>query len=270
MGNGVKGPGTGPGSSPIGTPPSEETKKADSSNPTVNPEKTEQTQKSSAPTGRTAEGLAHDPAVAIRKAEISKFAGLTKPTKAQLDQIRNAIKDGKKEEDIKLNIKYYNIDTAGANEVKYAGSAKKDQTASTEQKDYKEIKTGTHNRNGKISIEIGDESFQFDGKDSPEWLAGAIYHESFHAKNHFKPDKPVIVRDSPDSSATPEAKMSQQEIAEEIQAYVHEQKGSDKLGFSEEMMTEINDRRNKLYAQLTDENREILRPILRGTQQWPQ
>jgi hypothetical protein len=125
-------------------------------------------------------------------------------------------------------------------------------------------------RNGKISIEIGDESFQFNGKESPEWLAGAIYHESFHAKNHFKPDKPIFVRDAPNSGDAPEAKMKQQEIAEEIQAYDTEQKGAEKLGFSEEMLTEINDRRNKLYGQLTDENRETLRPILRGTQPWPQ
>jgi hypothetical protein len=267
MGNGVKGPG--PGSTPISSPNTEETKKADSSNPTVNTEKNEGTQKPPSPSGGTPEGLAHDPAVAIRKAAIFKSAGITKPTKAQLEEIRTAIKDGKKEEAIKLTIKYYNIDTSGAQEVKYAGSAKKEQTPAAENKDFKPIATGTHNRNGKISIEIGDESFQFNGKDSPEWLAAAIYHESFHAKNHFKPDKPVFVRESPNSGLSPEAKMSQQEIAEEIQAYLHEQKASDKLGLSEEMLTEINDRRNKLYAQLTDENRETLRPILRGTQQWP-
>jgi hypothetical protein len=270
MGNGVKGPGTGPSSTPITAPNIQEQKKAEGSNQAVTTEKTEDGQKSSAPSGRTAEGLAHDPAVTMRKAAISKSAGLTKPTKAQLEEIRNAIKEGKKEEAIKLTIKYYNIDTSGAQEVKYAGGAKNEQAASTGNRDFKEIGTGTHKRNGKISIEIGDESFQFKGKDSPEWLAAAIYHESFHAKNHFKPDKPVFVREPANSGASQNAKMSQQEVAEEIQAYETEQKAAGKLGLSEEMLTEINDRRNKLYAQLTDENREILRPILRGTQPWPQ
>jgi hypothetical protein len=270
MGNGVKGAGMGPGSTPIAAPATEEPKKADPSNQSVTTEKREEAQKSSTSSGRTAEGLTHDPAVAIRKAVISKSAGLTKPTQAQLDEIRNAIKDGKKEQVIQLTIKYYNIDTSGAHEVKYVGGTKKDQPAATENKDFKEIGTGTHNRNGKISIEIGDDSFQFKGKDSPEWLAGAVYHESFHAKNHFKPDKPVIVREPQNSGGSQNAKMSQQETAEEIQAYANEQKAAGKLGLTEEMLTEINDRRNKLYGQLTDENREILRPILRGTQQWPQ
>ena len=270
MGNGVKGPGTGPSSPPIAAPNIEESTKADSSDQTITTEGKEEAQKSAGPSGRTAEGLAHDPAVAIRKAVISKLAGLTKPTKAQVEEIRGAIKDGKKEEAIKLAIKYYNIDTSGAHEIKYVGKGKKEQAAATDNKDFKEIGTGTHNRNGKISIEIGDESFEFKGKESPEWLAGAIYHESFHAKNHFKPDKPQIVSEPPNSGGAQDAKMGQQEVAEEIQAYMNEQKAAGKLGLTEEMLSEINDRRNKLYAQLTPENREILRPILRGTQQWPQ
>jgi hypothetical protein len=64
--------------------------------------------------------------------------------------------------------------------------------------------------------------------------------------------------------------MSQQDLAEEIQAYMTEQKAADKLGLSSEMLSEINDRRNKVYADLTPENREILRPILVGKQSWPQ
>lgn len=271
MGNGIKGPGTSPSPAPIAGPHVEETKKADGSNAEVTTERKEQPQKTPSPSGRSAEGLAHDPAVTMRKAALSKSVGLTKPTKSQLDEIRSAIKEGKKEEAIKLTIKYYNIDTSGAHEVKYVGGKKKDEaTGAADKKDVKEIGTGTHNRNGKISIEIGDESFQFKGKESPEWLAGAIYHESFHAKNHFKPDKPVIVNEAPNRGGAENLKMSQQEIAEEIQAYVTEQKAAGTLGLTEDMLTEINDRRNKLYAQLTDENRKTLSPILRGTKPWPQ
>ncbi|MCI0611457.1 hypothetical protein L0244_00560 [bacterium] len=244
--------------------------KPDTTKQTVPTEKKDDTPKTPPSSERTAEGLAHDPAVAIRKTAISKSVGLTKPTKAQLDEIRNAIKDGKKEEAVKLTIKYYNIDTSGAHEVKYVPGKTNEQAAATGNKDYKEIGTGTHNRNGKISIEIGDESFQFKGKESPEWLAAAIYHESFHAKNHFKPDKPVFVRETPNSGGPENAKMSQQDLAEEIQAYMTEQKASEKLGLSSEMLSEINDRRNKVYAELTPENREILRPILVGKQPWPQ
>ncbi|HSE42080.1 MAG TPA: hypothetical protein VLH08_15045 [Acidobacteriota bacterium] len=270
MGNGVKGPSSSPSSQPIAAPTTEEQNKTDSSKPTVTPEKKDETLKTPPSSGRTAEGLAHDPAVAMRKASISKAAGLTKPTKAQLEEIRSAIKDGKKEEAIKLTVKYYNIDTSGAQEVKYVGGKKSEQAAGSTNKDYEEIGTGTHNRNGKISIEIGDESFQFKGKESPEWLAAAIYHESFHAKNHFKPNKPVFVRETPNSGGPENAKMSQQELAEEIQAYMTEQKAADKLGLSDEMLKDINDRRNRVYADLTPENMEILRPILRGTQPWPQ
>lgn len=270
MGNGVKGPGTSPGSTPISPPDTHEPSKPDTTKQTVTTEKKDETPKTPASSGRTAEGLAHDPAVAMRKAAISKSVGLTKPTKAQLDEIQNAIKDGKKEEAVKLTIKYYNIDTSGAHEVKYVQGKTNEQAAATGNKDYKEIGTGTHNRNGKISIEIGDESFQFKGKESPEWLAAAIYHESFHAKNHFKPDKPVFVRETPNSGGPENAKMSQQDLAEEIQAYMTEQKAADKLGLSPEMLSEINDRRNKVYAELTPENREMLRPILVGKQPWPQ
>jgi hypothetical protein len=270
MGNGVKGPGSSPASTPISAPDTQETNKADTTKQSVPAEKKDETPKTPGSSGRTAEGLSHDPAVAMRKAELSKSAGLTKPTKAQLDEIRNAIKDGKKEEAVKLTIKYYNIDTSGAQEVKYVGGKTNEKSAASGNKDYKEIGTGTHKRNGKISIEIGDESFQFKGKDSPEWLAAAIYHESFHAKNHFKPDKPVFVRESPNSGGPENAKMSQQELAEEIQAYMTEQKAAGKLGLSDEMLNEINHRRNKVYAELTPENREILRPILIGKQSWPQ
>src|SRR5262245_7548234 len=119
MGNGVKGPGTGQGSTPISDPNIQEKNKTGSSDPTVTSENKEGTQKSPS-TGRNAEGLAHDPAVAMRKAALFKSAGLTKPTKAQLDEIRSAIKDGNKEKAIQLTIKYYNIDTSGAQEVKYA------------------------------------------------------------------------------------------------------------------------------------------------------
>jgi hypothetical protein len=269
MGNGIKGPGSSTSSTPVSAPHTEEPKKSESSDQTVTTENKE-SQKPPAPSGRTAQSLANDPAVAIRKAEISKAAGLTKPTKAQLDEIRNAIKGGKKEEAVKLTVKYYNIDTSGAQEVKYVGGKTSEQAAATGNKEYEEIGTGTHNRNGRISIEIGDESFQFKGKDSPEWLAAAIYHESFHAKNHFKPNKAVFVRESPNAGGPENAKMSQQELAEEIQAYMTEQKAAGKLGLSEEMLSEINARRNKVYAELTPENMEILRPILRGTQPWPQ
>ena len=118
MGNGIKGTGSSTGSTPIAAPSNEEPKKTEGSGQTPSADKKEETPKSPA-SGRSAEGLAHDPAVAMRKAAISKSAGLTKPTKAQLDEIRTAIKDGKKEEAIKLTIKYYNIDTSGAHEVKY-------------------------------------------------------------------------------------------------------------------------------------------------------
>jgi hypothetical protein len=154
--------------------------------------------------------------------------------------------------------------------VKYVSGKTSEQTAASNDKQYEKIGTGTHNRNGKISIEIGDESFQFKGKESPEWLASAIYHESFHAKNHFKPDKPVLATETPNSGGPENAKMSQQELAEEIQAYMAEQKASGKIGLSEEMISDINNRRNKVYAELTPENMETLRPILRGTQPWPQ
>jgi hypothetical protein len=268
MGNGIKGPGSSPGSMPITAPHTEEQKKTEGSDQTVTTEKKEESQRAPASSGRTAEGLAHDPAIAMRKAALSKSAGLTKPTKAQLDEIRSAIKEGKKEEAVKLTIKYYNIDTSGAQEVKYVGGAKAQPASGN--KDFKEIGTGTHLRNGKISIEIGDESFQFKGKESPEWLASAIYHESFHAKNHFKPDKPVFVRETPNSGGPENAKMSQQDLAEEVQAYMTEQKAAGKLGLTDEMLNDINDRRNKVYAELSPENRETLRPILRGTQPWPQ
>ena len=208
----------------------------------------------------------------MRKAALFKSAGLTKPTKAQLDEIRSAIKDGNKEKAIQLTIKYYNIDTSGAQEVKYAPPKQVGASgaAGTENKEFKEINTGTHMRNGKISIDIGDESFQFQGKDSPEWLAAVIYHESFHAKNHFKSDKPVFVTEAPNTGTPEEAKMKQQEIAEEVQAYQTEQKAADKLGLSEEMLTEVNDRQNKMYAMLTDENRGPIRDHLIGKTPWPQ
>ncbi|MCI0445275.1 hypothetical protein L0152_18950 [bacterium] len=119
MGNGVKGPGTSPGSTPISVPDTNVPSKPDTTKQTVPTEKKDDTPKTPPSSGRTAEGLAHDPAVAMRKAAISKSVGLTKPTKAQLDEIRNAIKDGKKEEAVKLTIKYYNIVTSGAHEVKY-------------------------------------------------------------------------------------------------------------------------------------------------------
>jgi hypothetical protein len=224
MGSGVKGPGSGSGSNRVSDPSIQDEKKAGGSDSTVTSENKEGAQKSPPSSGRNAEGLAHDPAVGVRKAALFKSAGLTKPTKAQLDEIRSAIKDGDKEKAIKLTIKYYNIDTSGAQQVKYIGGVKKEGAASAENKNFKEIGTGTHMRNGKISIEIGDESFQFQGKDSPEWLAAAIDHESFHAKNHFKPDKPVFVREAPNSGSPEETKMKQQEIAEEIQAYDTEQR----------------------------------------------
>lgn len=267
MGNGIKGAGSSTGSTPIAAPQTEEPKKTEGSDQTVTTEKKE-SEKPPPSSGRTAEGLAHDPAVALRKSAISKSAGLTRPTKAQLEEIRTAIKDGKKDEAVKLTIKYYNIDTSGAQEVKYVGGAK-EQPASGN-KDFEKIGTGTHLRNGKISIEIGDESFQFKGKESPEWLASAIYHESFHAKKHFKPDKPVFVTETPNSGGPENAKMSQQDLAEEIQAYMAEQQAAGKIGLSDEMISDINNRRNKVYAELTPENMEALRPILRGTQPWPQ
>jgi hypothetical protein len=170
MADGVRGPRTNQGSTPISAPNTEEQNKAESSKQSVTPEKKDDTPKPPASSGRTAEGLAHDPAVSMRKAAISKSVGLTKPTKAQLDEIQSAIKNGKKEEAIKLTMKYYNIDTSGAQEVKYVAPKKKEQAAGTANKDYEEIGTGTHNRNGKISIEIGDESFKFNGKESPDGL----------------------------------------------------------------------------------------------------
>jgi len=270
MGNGIKGAGSSTGSTPIAAPPTEEPKKTEGSGQTVNTEKKEETPKSPTSSGRTAEALAHDPTVAMRKASLAKSAGLTRPTKAQLEEIRSAIKDGKKEEAIKLTIKYYNIDTSGADEVKYVGTKTNEQATAAGNEDYKKIGTGTHKRNGKISIEIGDESFQFKGKESPEWLASAIYHESFHAKKHFKPDKPVFVTETPSSGGPENAKMSQQDLAEEIQAYMAEQQVAGKIGLSDEMIGDINNRRNKVYAELTPENMEALRPILRGTQPWPQ
>lgn len=267
MGNGIRGAGSSTSSTPIAAPQTEVPKKTEGSDQTVTTEKKE-SEKPPPSSGRTAEGLAHDPAVALRKSAISKSAGLTRPTKAQLEEIRTAIKDGKKDEAVKLTIKYYNIDTSGAQEVKYVGGAK-EQPASGN-KDFEKIGTGTHLRNGKISIEIGDESFQFKGKESPEWLASAIYHESFHAKKHFKPDKPVFVTETPNSGGPENAKMSQQDLAEEIQAYMAEQQAAGKIGLSDEMISDINNRRNKVYAELTPENMEALRPILRGTQPWPQ
>ena len=154
--------------------------------------------------------------------------------------------------------------------MKYVSGKTNEQTTASGNKEYEQIGTGTHLRNGKISIEIGDESFQFKGKESPEWLASAIYHESFHAKKHFKADKPVFVTETPNSGGPENAKMSQQDLAEEIQAYMAEQQVAGKLGLSDEMIGDINNRRNKVYAELTPENMEALRPILRGTQPWPQ
>src|SRR4030095_15584939 len=140
MGNGTKGAGSSTSSTPIATPQTEEPKKTEGSDQTVTTEKKE-SEKPPSSSGRTAEGLAHDPAVALRKSAISKSVGLTRPTKAQLEEIRSAIKDGKKEEAIKLTIKYYNIDTSGAQEVKYN---KKDDTARTADRShspYQEIGT---------------------------------------------------------------------------------------------------------------------------------
>ena len=274
-GNGTisgKAPGPTPGPSPIATPEVQDTKKKDASNESVTTGKNEQVRQPPGSSARSSEALVHDPSVAMRKAALAKAVGLHKPSKAQLEEIRKAIHDGKKEEAIKLTIKYYNIDTSGAHEVKYVGPKKDDAAGAADQKEkeYKEIGTGTHNRNGRISIEICDESFQFNGKDSPEWLATAISHESFHAKNHFSPDKPVIVKNSPDSAGAKKPQMSQQDIAEEIQAYAYEQKEAGKIGLTPDMLTEIQSRQNKLYAQLTDENREIISPILRGQKPWPQ
>jgi hypothetical protein len=44
--------------------------------------------------------------------------------------------------------------------------------------------------------------------------------------------------------------MSQQEIAEEIQAYVTEQKAADKLGLNDEMLSEINAQSNRASRNL--------------------
>jgi hypothetical protein len=163
MGNGVKGPGSNPSPTPVTAPNVEESKKADTPQG-VTAERKEETPKPQGPAGRSAEGLAHDPAVAMRKAALSKTAGLTQPTRAQLEEIRTAVKEGKKEEAIKLTIKYYNIDTSGAHEVKYVAGKKEETTGSADHQHFKEIGTGTHNRNGKISIEIGDESFSVQRK----------------------------------------------------------------------------------------------------------
>ena len=266
MGSGIRNTGGAPAT--VSSPAVEDQKKSGASTQATATEKHEQT-KPQGPSGRSAEALTHDTSATIRKAALSKSAGLTTPSKAQLEEIRTAIKDGKKDDAIKLTIKYYNIDTSGAHEVKYKESDATHSPAQAEEHRHAEhIGTGTHKRGDKISIEIGDESFQFKGKDSPEWLAAAIYHESFHAKNHFKPDKPVLVSEPPGEQAAQQAKMTQQELAEEIQAYKAEQKAAGKLGLNQEMLTEIQNRQNKVYAQLTPENREALRPYIRS-REWP-
>jgi hypothetical protein len=267
MGNGVKGAGsTSPGATPVGGADVQETKKTETPQQQQTQVEDKQPQKPPPQTGKSEGGVVHDTSAALRKADLHKALGITKPTKAQLEEIRSAMKDGRKEDAIKLTIKYYHIDTSGANEVKYVGSKNESAAGSN----YKPIGTGTHKRGDKISIEIGDESFKFNGNESPEWLAGAIAHESFHAKNHFRPDKPVIARESQSPSQAEQAQMTQQELVEEIQAYSHEQNISGKIGMTPEMIQEIQSRQNKVYGELSPENREILRPILRGTQPWPE
>jgi hypothetical protein len=278
MGNGnIRGTGSGPASNatPVGSTDVHDAKTPDA------PPKTEGNQKqetSPTSTGRNPGALKHDPAVALKKATLTQASGLKKPSAAQMEEIRSAIKDGKKEEAIKLTIKYYNIDTSGAAEVHYAEPKKTDsaQPESRAGSPYQEIGTATKKKDGKIVIDIGDESFRFkktgetgEGTPSPEWLASAIYHESFHAKNHFTPNQPQIYTQAPEQNAADKPRMSQEEVGQEIEAYAKEQSQASKLGLSPDMLQEIQNRQNKLYAELTPENREIARQMLQGRQPWP-
>ena len=277
MGNGkIRGAGTGPANN---TTPVGSTDVQDAKTPSTPPQTEGNTpqETSSTSTGKNPGALKHDPAVALRKATLTQASGLKKPTAAQLEEIRSAINDGKKEEAIKLTIKYYNIDTSGAAEVRYAQKdTAKTNTTDRSQTPYQEIGTATRKQDGKIVIDIGDESFRFkkpgetgEGTPSPEWLASAIYHESFHAKNHFTPNQPQIYAPAPEQNAADKPRMTQEEVGQEIEAYSKEQSQAGKLGLSPDMLQEIQNRQNKLYAQLTPENREIARPMIQGRQPWP-
>ena len=274
MGNGTIGKGPSGPSTPaqISTPAVEDQKTADVSSPPTPEQSNQQTKSSSNQTGKVPQGLAHDPAVAMKKATLAKSVDhLKTPSKAQLEEIKKAMQDGKKEDAVQLTIKYYGIDTSPAAEVRYRAPKKGEavEQGTSKAPGFEKIDTATRMENGKLVIDIGDESFQFKGKDSPEWLASSIYHESFHAKNHFNPnEKPVMKPDSqPAGPANP--KMSQEEVFQEIEAYQKELSAVGKLGLSNEEAQEIQHRQDQLRGQLTNENRETVFQMQIKKQPWP-
>ena len=134
---------------------------------------------------------------------------------------------------------------------------------------FEKIDTATKMENGKLVIEIGDESFNFNGKSSPAWLGSAIYHESFHAKNHFNPnEKPIMRPDTtPDQAGKP--KMSQEEIFQEVEAYARELSAVGKLGLSSDEVQAVQRRQNQLKGMLTRENMEDVNQMISGRKDWP-
>src|SRR5262245_6452585 len=98
---------------PISTPAVDDPKTPDVSNRPKADQSDQQAKAPSKQTGKIPQDLAHDPSIALRKAKLTKSLDQLKtPSKTQMDEINKAIQDGKKEEAIKLAIKYYHIDTS--------------------------------------------------------------------------------------------------------------------------------------------------------------
>jgi hypothetical protein len=101
------------------------------------------------------------------------------------------------------------------------------------------------------------------------WLPAAIYHESFHAKHHFNPDKPHVHREANEQHGAEKPGMSQEVLMEEIEAYSKELSEANKLGLTDDMFNEIIGRREKLYRELTNENRDTARDMMLKKKPWP-
>jgi hypothetical protein len=274
MGNGTigKGPSASNSPSPISTPAATDQKNADVSSPPKTDPSDQQVKPASKQTGKIPQALAHDPSIALRKAKLQKsLSNLKTPSKAHLNEMNKAMQDGKKEEAIRLVTKYYGIDTSSAAEVRYKAPKQGEapEQGTSKAPGFEKIDTATKIENGKIVIDIGDESFQFKGKNSPEWLASAIYHESFHAKNHFNPnEKPTMQKDtSPERPG--KSRMSQEEIFQEIEAYARELSAAGKLGLSSEQVQELQHRQGQLKGMLTPDNMNIVNLMLQGRKDWP-
>lgn len=174
------------------------------------------------------DAVASDPAAMLRKAELSKAAGLKTPSAAELKEINDCIKNGDHQKAIDLTIKYYNIDTSGVkgkvtydSSVSGEGSTSKDRT-----------------------VKMGNDAFKFGGNTSPAWLASSIMHESLHATQIKERGTDWIAND-------------QVRHSYESEAYDKEIKEAKTTGLTEDMLKEVKRRRkDDHYDKLTEENKK--------------